>query len=227
MMSEKHLLRAKARAARAGIAAEERETAAAALVPRVLALLGHRVPATVLGYAATAEEIDPAPVLRELEQLGARLALPRVEAPTRLALHWVTPSDVLEEGSFGILEPAEESPRAEPGEIDLVLVPGVAFDAGCNRIGYGGCFYDNLLPLLRPDALKIGLISIDSTIKSNLSVGLPIDIALLRRDAFQLEVSTRIDANDQYFHDLRERWSKALRAAHMAIPAPPYRGRES
>jgi putative proteasome-type protease len=76
------------------------------------------------------------------------------------------------------------------------------------------------------DALKIGLISMDSTIKSNLSVGLPIDIALLRRDTLQLEVSTRIDAGDEYFRDLRERWSKALRAAHMAIPAPPYRGRE-
>ncbi len=76
------------------------------------------------------------------------------------------------------------------------------------------------------DALKIGLISMDSTIKSNLSVGLPIDVALLRRDAFELEVSTRIDATDEYFRDLRERWSKALRAAHMGIPAPPYRGRE-
>ncbi|PPD46122.1 MAG: peptidase [Methylocystis sp.] len=76
------------------------------------------------------------------------------------------------------------------------------------------------------DALKIGLISMDSTIKSNLSVGLPIDVGLLRRDAFELEVSTRIDASDEYFRDLRERWSKALRAAHMGIPAPPYRGRE-
>ncbi len=75
------------------------------------------------------------------------------------------------------------------------------------------------------DALKIGLISMDSTIRSNLSVGLPIDIALLRRDALRLEVSTRVDAGDDYFRDLRERWSKALRAAHMAIPAPPYRGR--
>jgi putative proteasome-type protease len=76
------------------------------------------------------------------------------------------------------------------------------------------------------DALKIGLISMDSTIRSNLSVGLPIDIALLRRDAFALEVSTRIDSSDAYFRDLRESWSKALRAAHIAIPAPPYRGRK-
>jgi putative proteasome-type protease len=77
------------------------------------------------------------------------------------------------------------------------------------------------------DALKIGLISMDSTIRSNLSVGLPIDVGLLRRDALQLEVSARIDSSDDYFRDLRERWSKALRAAHMGIPAPPYRGRDS
>lgn len=75
------------------------------------------------------------------------------------------------------------------------------------------------------DALKIGLISMDSTIRSNLSVGLPIDIALLRRDRLEVELSTRIDSGDDYFRDLRERWSKALRAAHMGIPAPPYRGR--
>ena len=71
------------------------------------------------------------------------------------------------------------------------------------------------------DALKIGLISMDSTIRSNLSVGPPIDIILLRRDALRLDVSTRIEANDPYFRDLRDRWSKALRDAHMGIPAPP------
>lgn len=76
------------------------------------------------------------------------------------------------------------------------------------------------------DALKIGLISMDSTIRSNISVGLPIDIALLRRDALQSEAATRIDSNDGYFRELRESWSKALKAAHMAIPAPPYGRRE-
>ena len=72
------------------------------------------------------------------------------------------------------------------------------------------------------DALKIGLISMDSTIKSNLGVGLPIDIALMRRDVMRFDVNHRIDASDAYFHDLRERWSAALRAAHMGIPRPSY-----
>jgi putative proteasome-type protease len=72
------------------------------------------------------------------------------------------------------------------------------------------------------DALKIALISMDSTMRSNLSVGLPIDIAVMRRDALDAELVHRVDVGEPYFHDLRERWSTALRAAHMAIPSPPY-----
>lgn len=75
------------------------------------------------------------------------------------------------------------------------------------------------------EALKIALISMDSTMKSNLSVGLPIDIAVLRRDVLTPELVYRIEPGEPYFHDLRQRWSAALRSAHMAIPLPPY-GRE-
>ena len=73
------------------------------------------------------------------------------------------------------------------------------------------------------DALKIGLISMDSTMRSNLGVGLPIDILVVRRDSCSAEVSYRIEAGEPYFQDLRERWSAALRAAHISIPRPPYR----
>jgi putative proteasome-type protease len=72
------------------------------------------------------------------------------------------------------------------------------------------------------DALKIGLVSMDSTMRSNLAVGLPIDLMILRRDAPKAELNYRIEPGEPYFHDLRERWSAALRAAHMAIPRPPY-----
>ncbi len=72
------------------------------------------------------------------------------------------------------------------------------------------------------DALKLGLVSMDSTMRSNLSVGLPIDTALLRRDAMALELNHRIDNVDPYFHELRDRWSVALRQAHQNIPRPPY-----
>jgi putative proteasome-type protease len=73
------------------------------------------------------------------------------------------------------------------------------------------------------DALKIGLISMDSTMRSNLAVGLPIDLLVVRRDSYNPEVNYRIEPGEPYFQDLRERWSTALRAAHIAIPRPPYR----
>ena len=72
------------------------------------------------------------------------------------------------------------------------------------------------------DALKLGLISMDSTMRSNLGVGLPVDLVVLRKDALVFEVNRRIEAGEPYFHDLRERWSYALRKAHMDIPRPPY-----
>jgi putative proteasome-type protease len=72
------------------------------------------------------------------------------------------------------------------------------------------------------DALKVGLISIDSTMRSNLSVGMPIDLIVVRRDVCDAELIYRIEPGEPYFSDLRERWSAALRAAHIAIPRPPY-----
>jgi putative proteasome-type protease len=72
------------------------------------------------------------------------------------------------------------------------------------------------------DALKIGLISMDSTMRSNLGVGPPIDVMVLRRDGLTPELDYRIEPTEPYFLDLRERWSRALRSAHMEIPRPPY-----
>jgi putative proteasome-type protease len=72
------------------------------------------------------------------------------------------------------------------------------------------------------DALKIGLVSVDSTMRSNLSVGMPIDILIARRDSCEAELAYRIEPDEPYFQDLRQRWSAALRAAHASIPRPPY-----
>ncbi len=72
------------------------------------------------------------------------------------------------------------------------------------------------------DALKVGLVSIDSTMRSNLSVGMPIDLLVVRRDTCEAELIYRIEPGEPYFTDLRERWSAALRAAHIGIPRPPY-----
>ena len=70
------------------------------------------------------------------------------------------------------------------------------------------------------DALKIGLISMDSTMRSNLGVGLPIDILVVRRDTCTAEVNYRIEPGEPYFQDLRERWSSALARRAHRDPAP-------
>lgn len=72
------------------------------------------------------------------------------------------------------------------------------------------------------DAVKIGLISMDSTMRSNLGVGMPIDLWALRRDALETSLTTRIEQGEPYFQDLQERWATALRSAHQSIPTPPY-----
>lgn len=61
----------------------------------------------------------------------------------------------LKTGAFGILEPSESAREVKPGEIDLALVPGVAFDRKCMRLGRGKGFYDRLLPQM--DCYKIGI----------------------------------------------------------------------
>jgi putative proteasome-type protease len=73
------------------------------------------------------------------------------------------------------------------------------------------------------DALKIALISMDSTMRSNLGVGMPIDVLVVKPDVCDADLNHRIESGEPYFHDLRSRWSSALRAAHQGIPRPPYK----
>ncbi len=76
-----------------------------------------------------------------------------------------------------------------------------------------------------PEAVKLALISMDSTLRSNLTVGLPIDLLIYERDACRVGLRRRIDEDDPYFRMIRERWSEALRAAYRAIPDPDFLGR--
>jgi putative proteasome-type protease len=89
---------------------------------------------------------------------------------------------------------------------------------------YGKPILDRSVTFNTPleEALKIGLISMDSTIRSNLAVGLPVDAMVLPRDALRTSVKVRIDVDDPYFAMVRNRWSNALREAHQSIPNPPY-----
>jgi len=72
------------------------------------------------------------------------------------------------------------------------------------------------------DAVKLALISMDSTLRSNLTVGLPIDLMVYRRDALKVGLRKRITEDDAYFRALRDSWSRALRDAYRAIPRPDW-----
>src|SRR3979490_1130289 len=73
------------------------------------------------------------------------------------------------------------------------------------------------------EALKTSLISMDSTMRSNLGGGPPIHVLGGRYGVCNPHPNHRIEAGAPYFHDLRSRWSAALRAAHQNIPRPPYK----
>ena len=71
-------------------------------------------------------------------------------------------------------------------------------------------------------AKTLVLISMDSTLRSNLTVGLPIDLLVLRSGALRVERQRRISEDDPYFRMIRERWSSALREAYQGIPRPDW-----
>jgi len=72
------------------------------------------------------------------------------------------------------------------------------------------------------EAVKCALVSMDSTIRSNLSVGLPLDLVIVKRDQYRIERHVSIDADDAYFQSIRMRWSEALREAFSRLPEPAW-----
>lgn len=87
---------------------------------------------------------------------------------------------------------------------------------------YGKPILDRALRRTTPldQAIKLGLISFDSTMRSNIAVGPPLDLIVIPHSGPVME--RRIEADDPYFRDLGRRWSEALAAAHRAMPAPSW-----
>lgn len=153
--SSKSNLRKQIAALRNKLTPQEREQAARAVVDRVMPLVGDAQ--TVLVYSALAHELSLAGVVDKLQQRGVEVVYPRVDGPRELALCAACNCDALVAGSFGVEEPGAHVATVEPKLIDVALVPGVAFTKEGERLGYGGGYYDTLLPKLRKDAMTIGL----------------------------------------------------------------------
>ena len=100
-------------------------------------------------------------------------------------------------------------------------------DAPYLQIGetkYGKPILDRALQWNTPldEAVKVGLISFDSTMRSNLAVGRPLDLIVIPGDHAQPVIQRRIGADDAYFNDLSARWSMLLSESRATIPDPPF-----
>jgi len=72
------------------------------------------------------------------------------------------------------------------------------------------------------DATKCTIVSFDSTMRSNISVGLPIDLAVYETDALTLQLQKRIDENDPYFQMVHTQWGEGLRRVFAQLPNPEW-----
>ncbi len=72
------------------------------------------------------------------------------------------------------------------------------------------------------DGVKLALLSMDSTVRSNLSVGFPLDLVIYRKDELKVGYRTRIEESDPYFQTLSASWSEALRSTYQGLPLPDW-----
>lgn len=104
----------------------------------------------ILSYLASETEADLHLLNRALSEAGKTLAFPVSHAGGSMEARVPLSENDIETGLFGIKSPVpERSSFVNPGDIDLVLVPCVAFDSGCRRLGHGGGYYDRYLPLCK------------------------------------------------------------------------------
>lgn len=137
---------------RQAISRDDVEKKSAAICARISGLDTFCQAKTVMLYLPFRNEVDTKPLIEKLWAAGKRVLVP-VCQPVDISL---IPCQInqladLQPGTWGILEPKPECLLPVPvDEIDLVLVPGVAFDPQGTRLGYGGGYYDRFLPRLKP-----------------------------------------------------------------------------
>jgi 5-formyltetrahydrofolate cyclo-ligase len=143
------------RDARAAVAPEERSRLIGAVEVRLFSVPEVHAARTVLLFYAFGSEVGTAGMADRAVRAGKRLLLPYLEGGAMEAAE-VLPGDRLVPTDYGPKEPSRRVP-VDPGEVDVVVTPGLAFDGVGRRLGYGKGFYDRYLRRLRPEAVRVGI----------------------------------------------------------------------
>lgn len=159
-MDEKHAIRTAMTVRRRDLPTQDRIRLSVRIQERIITLPAFAEAATVLLYSPVRGEADTSLLLETLWRRRVRVLLPRCrpETPGTMDLFCVAGLAELKPGAWGIPEPDPSACDLHEGcGIDLAIIPGVAFDRACNRLGMGGGYYDRLLA--QPgmaECLKIG-----------------------------------------------------------------------
>lgn len=135
---------------RRALTAEQRKEMSAAICEKLLALPELAGLETVFSYLAAWDEVDISCVNQTLTARGIAVAYPVCFEKGSMEAYVPESVSAVETGAYGIKSPVVScSRRIEPRDIDLVLVPCVAFDTDKNRLGHGAGYYDRYLPRCR------------------------------------------------------------------------------
>lgn len=160
MSENKKQLRERILQQRNALSTEMRGEKSRAISQRLLSLPQFQSAQWIMSYVTFRSEVDTIPFIEASLVRGKRMVVPVVEKSTRRLLISEI-RDIARElvpGAYGIMEPAENFWRIiSPQLLNLVVVPGVAFDLQGNRLGYGGGYYDRFLKTLSPGVSLIAV----------------------------------------------------------------------
>ncbi len=143
------------REVRAGLPMEERSKRAALILERLFRISAFNQARTVFLFSSFGAEVPTQAIAERLMEEGRRVLLPFLDQSVMHAAEF-RPDEGLLGSSYGPDEPQNRVP-VDPGEVDAVVVPGLAFDRRGFRVGYGGGHYDRYLRKLDRTATRIGI----------------------------------------------------------------------